>query len=79
MPAGNGYADVVFIPKKYSDKPALVVELKWDKSAKGAIKQIKEKRYVQAIVNYGGEILLIGINYNKKTRKRECIIEEYEK
>lgn len=79
LPAGNGYADVVFLPKKYSDKPALIVELKWNKSAEGAISQIKKKRYVQAIENYGGDILLVGINYDKKSRKHECVIEKYVK
>ena len=46
LPTGKGFADMVFIPrKKFPDKPALVVELKWDKSAKGAISQIKQKQY----------------------------------
>ena len=43
LPAGKGFADIVFIPRRYSDKPAIIVELKWDKTAEGAIKQIKEK------------------------------------
>src|SRR5699024_6057093 len=45
MPAGRGYADIVFLPRKYSDKPAMVVELKYDQSAEGAIRQIEEKNY----------------------------------
>ena len=43
LPSGKGFADVVYLPKRNVDKPALVVELKWDKSARGAIRQIKEK------------------------------------
>lgn len=58
-------------------KPAIIVELKWDKSDIGAINQIKTKQYVQAIENYGGEILLVGINYDKRTKKHQCIIESY--
>ncbi len=29
MPTGKGYADLVFIPRPCSDKPAMVVELKY--------------------------------------------------
>lgn len=57
----------------------MVVELKWDKSAEGAIAQIKNKKYVQAIENYGGDILLVGINYDKSDKKHECKIEKYHK
>lgn len=76
LPAGNGYADVVFIPRRLSDKPAIIVELKWNKSAEGAIAQIKRKRYMKAIENYGGDILLVAVNYEKETRRHECIIEK---
>lgn len=68
---------MVFIPrKKFPDKPALVVELKWDKSAKGAISQIKEKQYIEALKDYSGNLLLAGINYDKKTKKHTCVIEK---
>ena len=80
LPAGNGYADIVYLPKKDSMLPALVIEMKWDKSAKGAIAQIKDKQYPKAIKDYGGEVLLVGINYDKHApagkRKHECIIEK---
>ena len=62
LPTGKGYADVVFLPRKNSDKPAMLVELKWNKSAEGAIAQMKEKKYVQALEDYQGKILLVGIN-----------------
>ena len=46
LPSGKGFADIVYIPKrKFSEKPALVVELKWNRSAEGAIDQIKRKEY----------------------------------
>ena len=80
LPAGDGYADIVYLPKKDSPLPALVVELKWNKTAKGAIDQIKEKRYPDAIRDYGGEILLVGISYNRdaaeRKRKHTCVIEK---
>ena len=67
---------MVFIPKKRClDKPALVVELKWNQSANGAIDQIKNKQYVKSLEDYKGDILLVGINYDKTTRKHECVIE----
>lgn len=75
LPAGKGFADIVFIPKKCSDKPAIIVELKWDKTARGAIKQIKEKHYSALLEKYSGKIILAGINYNKKDKKHECILE----
>lgn len=75
LPSGKGFADMVFIPKcKHLDKPALVVELKWDRTAKGAISQILEKQYCDSLKDYTGEILLVGINYDKKTKVHECEI-----
>ena len=81
LPTGRGFADFVFIPKpEYrNDYPALVVELKWNKSAESALQQIKNKKYPSSIQNYAGEVLLVGINYNKKDKKHECIIERYQK
>jgi hypothetical protein len=77
LPAGLGYADIVFIPKRYSDKPAMIVELKYDKTAEGAIRQIKDKKYVDSLKDYRGKILLVGINYDEKSKKHTCVIEEY--
>ena len=78
MPSGYGFADLVFLPKKNVDKPAMVVELKWKKDAETAITQIKEKKYIQALEGYEGEILLVGINYEKEGtegKKHSCVIE----
>ena len=79
FPTGRGFADFVFIPKpEYrNDYPALVVELKWNKSAVSALQQIKDKKYPDSIQNYAGNVLLVGINYSKKEKKHECVIEEY--
>jgi len=58
------------------NKPAVIIELKWDKSAKGAISQIKEKQYVDALKEYQGNLLLVGINYEKDTKTHTCVIEQ---
>ena len=80
MPAGIGFADMVFIPRKNSvDKPAMIVELKWDKSVDTAIKQICNKHYPDVLKKFTGDILLVGINYDKKTKKHECRIERLKK
>jgi hypothetical protein len=76
LPTGKGFADIVFLPRKnHLDKPAIVVELKWDKSAKGAIAQIKEKNYGKALEDYQGKLLLVGVNYDVKSKKHECVME----
>jgi len=80
LPSGDGYADLVYFPKRTSRMPALVIELKWKKSAKGAIAQIREKRYFDALKDYGGDILLVGISYDREAgddkRKHICAIEK---
>lgn len=80
LPTGRGFADFIFLPKpEYkNDYPALVVELKWNKNAKTALQQIKEKKYPDSIRDYAGDILLVGINYDKDRKKHECLIEMYE-
>lgn len=75
LPTGKGYADIVFLPRRHSDKPAMIVELKYQKSAEGAIHQIKEKRYLKGLEEYKGNLLLVGINYDKKTKMHTCRIE----
>ena len=81
MPAGVGYADLVFLPVRPSDKPALVIELKYNKSARTAIEQIRSRNYPASLERYAGRILLVGINYDKNdpAKKHTCIIEEWEK
>lgn len=81
FPTGRGFADFVFIPKpRYMHVyPALLVELKWNQSAWTAMQQIREKKYPEAIQSYSGELLLVGINYDRKTKEHQCLIEKYEK
>ena len=77
LPAGKGFADLVFIPRQnHLDCPAMIVELKWDYSAAGAIDQIKQKKYLRTLRDFKGKLLLIGINYDQKTKRHTCIIEE---
>lgn len=82
LPAGAGYADIVYLPKKDSVLPVLVIELKWNQSAEGAIAQIKNRRYSEAVKGYGSDILLVGISYDREAlpgeRKHQCRIERYE-
>ncbi|MGN0482622.1 MAG: AAA family ATPase [Lachnospiraceae bacterium] len=79
LPSGHGYADVVFFPKKASTLPLLLIELKWNKTEDGAIHQIKNQDYPQGMRGYGGEMLLVGINYDSKSKKHTCKIETYRK
>lgn len=81
LPTGRGFADFVFVPKPEfkSDYPALVIELKWNKSASTALQQIKDKKYPASILDYTGNILLVGINYDKYTKEHQCLIERLEK
>ena len=67
---------MVYLPKPGVEKPALVVELKYDKTAESAISQIKAKNYTQALKDYHGDIFLVGINYSKDTKAHECAIEK---
>ena len=81
LPAGDGFADIVYIPLPDSDWPVLVIELKWNKSAEGAINQILNKKYPAVLNNINREILLVGINYDKNAaagkHKHSCKIVEY--
>lgn len=73
LPSGKGFADICLIPRRlHTDKPAVVIELKWDRDALGAIAQIKDKNYVDALKDYKGNLLLAGISYDRKTKEHTC-------
>ena len=78
LPTGKGFADIVFIPRKNVDSPAIVVELKHNQSADTAISQIKAKQYTEKIAEYTGEIVLVGISYDEQ-KGHSCIIETVSK
>lgn len=65
---GEGFTDVVFIPRQKSRRPAMVIELKYDQTAESAIDQIKKKKYTSVLSDYRGELLFVGITYDKKQR-----------
>lgn len=75
LPSGHGYADVVYVPKQGVTLPVILIELKWNKSTESAIRQIKEKDYPHMFKSYEGDILLVGVNYDEKTKKHTCRIE----
>ena len=79
LPTGRGFADFVFLPKTAyaGELPALVVELKWNRDAETALQQIKDRHYTSTLEHYNGMILLVGINYDKKTARHECLIEKH--
>ena len=77
LPTGKGYADLVLIPY-LPNIPAMVIELKHNKSAGSALQQIKEKNYCQALNNYKGDLLFVGISYDEKTKEHSCKIERLE-
>ncbi|MBR1711265.1 MAG: AAA family ATPase [Clostridia bacterium] len=75
---GEGYADIVYLPKQGKGVPILLVELKWKQDADTAIRQIKTKGYARGLNDYGSEMLLVGINYDVETKVYECKIEKWQ-
>lgn len=83
LAGGNGFADLVFVPRKNCQSPAFIVKLKWNQSAETAIDQIKKKKYTECLQDYAGEILLVGIHYDRNSKednkKYFCKIEKISK
>lgn len=79
LPTGKGFADLVLVPRRDVDMPAIVLELKSGYSAKTAINQIKAKHYTDSLLDYVGEVILVGINYDKRTKQHHCSIEQITK
>ena len=77
LATGKGFADLVLIPRKNVDSPAIVIELKYNKDADTAISQIKRKDYPAKITQYTDNLLLVGVNYDRETKQHECHIEKY--
>ena len=74
--SGKGFADLVLIPRKHVDSPAIVIELKYNQDADTAISQIKRRNYPNKVAQYAGNLLLVGINYDRETKQHECHIEK---
>lgn len=75
LQGGEGFADLVFVPRTGNPNPAMIIELQWDQSAGLAIEQIKERGYIRSLKDYHGKVLFVGINYQKKDKKHECWFE----
>jgi hypothetical protein len=78
MPAGKGYADIVYIPLK-KDKPAMIIELKRNGTAETALEQIRRKQYFECLDTWRGDILFVGVSYDADTKEHECKIERFVK
>ena len=88
LATGKGFADLVLIPRKNVDSPAVIIELKYDKAVDTAIEQIHRKNYPAKIAQYlnaegtsqlsplSSHLLLVGITYNRETKQHECRIEK---
>ena len=81
FPTGRGFADFVYLPRpEYAkDYPALLIELKWNQKAETAVSQIKSRNYPESLQQYVGDILLVGISYDKKDKRHRCKMERLEK
>ena len=77
LATGKGFADLVLIPRKHVDSPAIVLELKYNQDADSAIDQIKRKQYPAKMAEYTDNLLLVGINYDKQQKTHTCRIEKY--
>ena len=75
LPTGKGFVDIVLIPRKNVETPAIVVELKFNQDADAAIDQIKRKQYPAKVAQYADRLLLVGISYNRQTKMHTCQIE----
>ena len=76
LPTGKGFADIVLLPRRNVCLSAIILELKCDKNARSAISQIKAKNYQGIVTEYSGEIILVGVNYDRKTKRHTCKIEK---
>ncbi|MCQ2095753.1 MAG: ATP-binding protein [Bacteroidaceae bacterium] len=79
LPTGKGYADIVYLPRPQSSYPALVIELKWDEPVNTAIDQIRERDYPEVLRPFSDNILLVGVSYDKDTKRHTCKIEQVTK
>lgn len=76
LAGGKGFADLVFVPKSTCHTPAFLVELKWNESAESAIAQIHKKQYVNCLRDYTGDVILVGLNYDKESKGHICRMEK---
>ncbi len=77
LATGKGFADLVLIPRKNVDSPAIVIELKYDKAVDSAIEQIKRRQYSSKVAQYTDNLLLVGITYERDIKQHRCCIERF--
>ena len=75
LATGRGYADLVLMPRKNVDSPAIIIELKYNETASTALDQIKERHYPEKVSQYTGDLLLVGISYDRQQKTHACQIE----
>ena len=77
LPSGKGFSDLVFLPLKgkLDNRPAIIFELKWNKSAQSAMEQITSKNYIDKAKEHAQSVLLVAVNYSADTKKHTCLIE----
>ena len=78
LQGGEGFADLVFVPRTGNQNPAMIVELKWNQSTGIALEQIKNRNYIRCLKDYHGKVLFVGVNYDKKSKKHTCQFEMVE-
>ena len=78
LPTGKGFADLVLIPRKNVDSPAIVLELKYNRDADSAIDQIRRRQYPARVAEHASDLLLVGINYDREKKTHECQIERWQ-
>ena len=76
LPSGRGYADVAYLPRRGSGRPALLVELKWDAPVRAAIDQVRDRDYPQVLRGLNVPVLLVAVTYDAKTKEHSCRILE---
>ena len=79
LPTGKGFADLVLIPRKDVNTPAIVLELKFNCDADSAIDQILRRQYPAKVAQHTGDLLLVGINYDREKKTHECQIQRWKK
>ena len=78
LQGGEGFADLVFVPRTGNHNPAMIVELKWNQTTGIALEQIKDRNYIRCLKDYHGKVLFVGVNYDKKSKKHTCQFEMVE-
>lgn len=76
LDTGKGYADLAFLPKD-PGRPALLIELKYDKEADSAMEQIHRQKYPERLEHYKGNLILVGISYSKEFRNSQPMFKHH--